>query len=102
MLRSHLCDYSDAYTFVKGEITVTEPNNDAYDKKLAFKNNAPVISCISKINNTLIDNAEDLDIVMLMYNLLEYSKIIKKEQEVFGITTEMNQMKNQQPVAMVQ
>ena len=46
----------------------------AYDKKLAFKNNAPFISCSSKINNTLIDNAEDLDIVMLMYNLLEYSK----------------------------
>ena len=78
MLRSHLCDYSDAYIFVKGEITVTEPNNDAYDKKLAFKNNAPVISCISKINNTLIDNAEDLDIVMCMYNLLEYSKSYSK------------------------
>ena len=78
MLRSHLCDYSDAYTFVKGEITVTEPNNDAYDKKLAFENNALVISCISKINNTLIDNAEDLDIVMCMYNLLEYSKSYSK------------------------
>ena len=78
MLRSHLCDYSDAYTFVKGEITVTEPNNDAYDKKLAFENNALVISCISKINNTLIDNAEDLDIVTCMYNLLEYSKSYSK------------------------
>ena len=78
MLRSHLCDHSDAYIFVKGEITVTEPNNDAYDKKLAFKNNAPVISCISKINNTLIDNAEDLDIVTCMYNLLEYSKSYSK------------------------
>ena len=50
----------------------------AYDKKLAFKNNAPFISCSSKINNTLIDNAEDLDIVMLMYNLLEYSKNYSK------------------------
>ena len=49
-------------------------NNDAYDKKLAFKNNAPFISYISKINNTLIDNVEDLDIVMSMYNLLEYIK----------------------------
>ena len=78
MLRSHLCDYSDAYIFVKGEITVTEPNNDAYDKKLAFENNALVISCISKINNTLIDNAEDLDIVTCMYNLLEYSKSYSK------------------------
>ena len=70
MLRSDLCDYSDAYIVVKGNITFTRPNNDAYDRKLAFKNNAPFISCISKINNTLLDNAEDLDIVMPMYNLL--------------------------------
>ena len=78
MLRSDLCDYSDAYIVVKGTITVTDPNNANYDKKLAFKNNAPFTSCISKINNTLIDNAEDLDIVMPMYNLLEYSKNYRK------------------------
>ena len=47
-------------------------------KKLAFKNNAPFVSCISKINNTLINNAEDLDILMPMYNLLEYSKNYSK------------------------
>ena len=57
MLRSDLCDYSDAYIVVKGNINAANPNNDAYDKKLAFKNNAPFISCISKINNVLIDNA---------------------------------------------
>ena len=74
MLRSDLCDYSDAYIVVKGTITVTDPNNANYDKKLAFKNNAPFTSCISKINNTLIDNPADLDIVMPMYNLLEYNK----------------------------
>ena len=74
MLRSDLCDYSDAYILVKGKITVTNPNNNAYDKKLALKNNAAFISCISKINGELIENAEDLDIVMPMYNLLEYSK----------------------------
>ena len=78
MLRSDLCDYSDAYIVVKGTITVTDPNKANYDKKLAFKNNAPFTSCISKINNTLIDNAEDLDIVMPMYNLLEYSKNYRK------------------------
>ena len=78
MLRSDLCDYSDACIVVKGTITVTDPNNANYDKKLAFKNNAPFTSCISKINNTLIDNAEDLDIVMPMYNLLEYSKNYRK------------------------
>ena len=74
MLRSDLCDFSDAYIVLKGTVTVTNPNNNAYDQKLAFKNNAAFVSCVSKINNTLIGNAEDLDIVMPMYNLLEYSK----------------------------
>ena len=75
MLRSDLCDYSDAYIVVKGDITL-EGDNDANkrNKNLAFKNNAPFINCISKINGVKIDNAEDLDIVMPMYNLLEYSK----------------------------
>ena len=83
MLRSDLCDYSDAYILVKGTITVTNPDNDEFDKELALKNNAPFVSFISKINNTLIDNAEDLDVVMPMYNLLEYSKNYKKQQEVY-------------------
>ena len=78
MLRSDLCDYSDAYIVVKRAITVIDPNNANYDKKLTLKNNAPFTSCILKINNTLIDNAEDLDIVIPMYNLLEYSKNYKK------------------------
>ena len=47
-------------------------------EKVAFKSNAPFVSGISKINNTLIDNAEDLDIVMPMYKLLEYSKSYSK------------------------
>ena len=47
-------------------------------KKMVFKNNAPIINCISKINGVKIDNAEDLDVVMRMYNLLEYSKNYKK------------------------
>ena len=81
MLRSNLCNYSDAYTVVKEEITVTNSNNNAYAKKLAFKDNAPLVSCISKINNTLIDNAEDLDIVMPMYNLIEYNKNYRKTTE---------------------
>ena len=62
-------------------------------KKLVFKNNAPFISCISKINGIKIDNAEDLDNVMPMYNLPEYSKSYINEQQVFyGIITEMNQI----------
>ena len=74
MLRSNFCDYSDAYIVVKGKITVTRPNSVLHDKKLAFKDNALFTSCISKINNTFIDNAKDLDILMAMYSLLEYSK----------------------------
>ena len=82
MLRSDLSDYNDTYIVVKGKITVTNPNNKAYDKKLALRNNAPFLSCISKINNTFIDNAKDLDIAMPMYNLLEYSKNYRKTMEL--------------------
>ena len=74
MLRSDLCDYSNAYIVVKGTIAVVRGNNGAYGKKLAFKNTAPFISCISKINHTLIDSADGLDIVKPMYNLQQYSK----------------------------
>ena len=79
MLRSDLCDYSDAYIVVKGDITL-ESDNDANkrNKNLAFKNNAPFINCISNINGVKIDKAEDLDVVMPMYNLLQYSKNYKK------------------------
>ena len=82
MLRSDLCDYNVAYIVVTGKITVTNPNNDACDKKLALKNNAPVFSCITEINGTLIENAEDLD-VMPMYNLLYYSKDYRKTSRSF-------------------
>ena len=83
MLRSDLCDYSDAYINVKEDITVraTDGANNIRDKKnrpLAFKNNAPFISCISKINGVLIENAQALDILMPMYNLLKYSKNYSK------------------------
>ena len=73
MLRADLYDYSDAHTFVKGVITVTNPDNAKRNKIVAFKNIAPLIKCISKINNVLIDNAEDLNVPMPMYNLIEYS-----------------------------
>ena len=78
MLRSDLCDYSDAYIVVKGTITVTDPDNAKRNKSVAFKNNAPLINFISKINGVQIDNAEDLDVVMPMYNLFEHSKNYRK------------------------
>ena len=80
MLKSSLCDYSDAYVLDKGRITIERAGADAAarqaderDKGVAFKNCAPLTNCISEINNTEIDNAKDIDIVMPMYNLIEYS-----------------------------
>ena len=86
MLRSNLCDYSDAYILVKGTITATAPgvNNNANnirDKRnrpVILKNNATFFSCITRINGELNEDADDLDIVMPMYNLLEHSKNYKK------------------------
>ena len=67
MLRSYLCDYSDACMLVKGKIIITNPNDNAnFNKELTLKNNAPFISCISKINGESVENAIDLDMVMPM------------------------------------
>ena len=71
MLKSSLCDYSDAYILVIGRITITGAGDDAAarqaderDKGIEFKNCAPFTNCISEINNTQVDNAKDIDIVM--------------------------------------
>ena len=85
MLRSNLCDYANAYILVKGTITITGAGDDDAAKQLdernkgvIFKNCAPFTKCISRINNTDIDNAQDIDIVMPMYNLIEYSDYYSK------------------------
>ena len=80
MLRSDLRDYSDAYIVVKGIVTVSaeEKDRDERNRPVILKNNAPFISCVLKINGTLIENAKDLDIVMPMHNLLDYSKNYSK------------------------
>ena len=84
MLRSNLCDYSDAYILVKGTVTVNGVVNGAENeilrrnRPLILTNNAPFVSCITKINNEFIEDADDLDIVMPMYNLLEYSQNYRK------------------------
>ena len=71
MLRSHLCDYADAYILVNGTILVN-------GLMLILKNSVPFVSCITRINEELIEDADDSDIVMPMYNLLEYSKNYRK------------------------
>ena len=78
MLKSSLCDYSNAYIVIKGNVTVNNTavaDGDAnkINKKVAFKNCSPSTDCISEINNTQLDNAKYTDIVMPMYNLIEYS-----------------------------
>ena len=79
MLTSDLCDFSDAYIIVEGTITFESYNNaNKGNKYIAFKTNAPFINCILKIIGVKVDNAEDLDIVIPMYNLLECSKNYKK------------------------
>ena len=79
MLRSDLCDYADVYILVNGTITVTgNQPRDRQNKPVILKNNAPFVLCITRINNELIEDADDLDIVMPMYNLLEYSKNYRK------------------------
>ena len=92
MLKSSLRGYSDAYILVKGTITIAGAGDDAAarqaderDKGVAFKNCAPFINCVSEINNTLIDNAKDIDIAMSMYNLIEYSDNYAKTTEILWL-----------------
>ena len=80
MLRYNLCNYADAYILVKGTITIAVAGNDdatkradERDKGVTFKNCAPFTKCISRINNADIDKAQDIEIVMPMYNLIEYT-----------------------------
>ena len=85
MLKSSLCDYSDAYIHVKGKIAITGAGDnegarraDERNKGVAFKDCGPFTICISEINNTQIDNCKYIDIIMPMYNLIEYSDYYAK------------------------
>ena len=89
MLKSSLCNYSDAYMLVQGTITVS---NTAARKKVIFKICAPFTDFMSEMNNTHINNAEDLDVVMLVYNLIEYTNNYSKNPEFYGNIEEMNQL----------
>ena len=88
MLKSSLCNYSDTYILVKGTITFNntatanaEANNT--NKKIIFKHCAIFTRCIIEVNNTQVDNAQDIEIVMPMYNLLEYSDNYSKTSGSF-------------------
>ena len=99
MLKFSLCDYADAYILVKETITITGAKDAAAARKagernkgVIFKNYEPFIKCINKMNDTEVDNAQGIDIVMLIYNLIEYSDNYSKHLEVYGSTTKINQM----------
>ena len=79
-LRKDLCDFNDAYIVVTGKVTVTNPANDdnVYNGKVSFKTSAPFFNCTLRINSQLTEDAQDLDIVIPMYNLLYYSKNFRK------------------------
>ena len=88
MLKSSLCDYSDAYILLKRSLTVPKTtaagaagNND--NKKVIFKNCTPFTDCLSKINNTQVHNAKDVDAITSKYNLIEYSNNYTKKIENF-------------------
>ena len=83
MLKSSLYDYSDAYIHVRGTITVNntaaaDVDGNNTNKKIIFKNCVPFTKCVFEVNNTNVDDAKDIDIVMLMYNLIEYSENYSK------------------------
>ena len=85
MLKSRLCDYSNAYLLVSGTVTIggagaddNAKRTDERDKGVIFKNCAPYTDFKSEINNTQIDNTKYLDVVMPMYNLIEYSNNYSK------------------------
>ena len=86
LLRSSLCDYSDAHILVKETITVEEETEVApynANKKVLFKNCASFRDCISRISNTQVDDAHNIDVVMPTYNLIEYSDIYSKTSGIF-------------------
>ena len=70
IIKSYLCDYSDAYIFVQGDIAVVGGSNNT---KICFKNDAPFTRCVTHLNDEHVETAEKLNLVMNLYNLIEYS-----------------------------
>ena len=111
MLRSSLCNHADAYILTKGTITITGAGDNAAARRadernegVIFKNCAPFTKSISRINDTEIDNAQDIDIVMWMYNLIEhidnYSKISGSLWQYYkeAITTQSESFKSKMKI----
>ena len=93
-LRNDLCDFNDAYIVVTGKITAANSGDEdnVYNRKISFKKSGPFFNCILRINSQLIEDAQDLDIVIPMYNLLYILKILEKQQGLFGIIIQICQI----------
>ena len=70
VIKPNLCDYSDSFILVTGDIAVVNWNQNT---SIAFKNCTPFTRCATHLNDEHVETAENLDIIMNMYNLLEYS-----------------------------
>ena len=99
IIRSNLCDYSDSYILFKETITVpntwaagTAVNNKNKKYLAQLKNCASFTDCITEINNTQMDDAQKIDVIIPIYNLVEYGVLIRKHQEVYGNIIEMSQL----------
>ena len=94
--KSSLCDYSDAYMLFKETISIAEQaedNSNNNNKEVVFKDCAPFTNCVSEINNTQIDNAKGLHVVVPIHSLMEDSDNYSKTSgEVYGSTIKMNQL----------
>ena len=88
VLKSYLCDYNDTYSLVRSHITIIGHQAT----HIAFKDCTQFTNFITKIDGTTIDDAEDLDLVMPMYNLIEYSSTFSEKQEVYGFIPKMKQL----------
>ena len=96
VIKSNLCDYLDAYILVTGDITATGGNANT---KAVFKNCALFTKCVTHINDEHVDNAENLDVVMPMYNLTEYSDNYSDTSEsLWQFKRDEQNMNNEDPV----
>ena len=108
MLKSSLCDYSNAYVHVKGTASVNNTAAAGADvnntnEKVIFKNCAPFTNFISETNNTLVENAKDLDIVMPVYSLIEYSdSYLKKSGSLWQYCKDIPAVDNNNAIIILQ
>ena len=97
-IKSNLCDYSDAYILVTGNITAVGGDTNT---RVAFKNSARFTKCVTHKNDEHVDSTNNLDIIMPMYNLIEIAIIIQTLQEVYRSLKETNKIRTMETLQML-